>query len=172
MSNIKLTPFSELTETDIISFYEIRYSDYVHSNFGGEKPSLNSHLKWMKSAKDSLTYKGFAITLNNTVIGGCSLKSISKLNLNAEFDIFLSKSSSGKGYGRSALKKLLSYGFKNLKLNRIYAFLLESNQKAFELYSDIGFKKEGLLRENVYKNEMYLNSIIIGLLKKEYEDNY
>lgn len=171
MSNIELISLSNLNEKDLKLFYEIRYSDYVHSNFGGEKPSLNSHLKWVQSIKNSYAYKGFAITLNDTVIGGCSLKSISTLNSSAEFDIFLSQKWSGRGYGRSALKKLLKYGFRNLKLNRIYAFYLESNDKAFKLYSDLGFKKEGLLRENVYKNERYVNSIAIGLLKKEYEDN-
>lgn len=171
MSNIELSPFSDLTEQNFITFYDIRYSDYVHSNFGGKNPSLESHLIWVKSKIDSSYYAGFAITLEDTVIGGCSLKFISRINSNAEFDIFLSKSASGKGYGKNALKKLLDYGFNELNLHRIYAFYLDSNEKAYSLYEDLGFKKEGLLRENVFKNGKYYNSIVIGLLRNEYENN-
>jgi len=171
MGDIILRSFSDLKEQDFISFYDIRYSNYVQRNFGGEVPSLDAHLKWANSVTGSTTYKGFAITLNTVIIGGCSLKFISKINSNAEFDIFLSKSSSGKGYGKIVMKKLLHYGFMDLELHRIYAFFLESNEHAFKLYANLGFKKEGLLRENVYKNEKYLNSILIGLLKNEYEYN-
>lgn len=171
MGDIELTSFSDLTEQDFKTFYDIRYSNYVHSNFGGKYPSMESHLQWVNSSIDSSDYAGFAITLDHLVIGGCSLKNISMLNSSAEFDIFLSKSVSGKGYGKSALKKLLDHGFNKLKLHRIYAFYLEANKKAFSLYEQMGFKKEGLLRENVYKNGKYHNSIVIGLLKKEYENN-
>ena len=171
MSEIELIPFSRLSEHEIRMFYEIRYSDFVHQNFGGKKPDIHAHLKWIKSIAQSENYKGFSISLKDEVIGGCSLKNISQINHNAEFDIFLSKDFTGKGYGKTALEKLLKIGFFELKLHRIYAFLLKSNKNAFKMYSDIGFKKEGILRENVFKNKNYSNSIIIGLLKEEYERN-
>lgn len=169
MSEINLVPFLSLSDNEIRTFYEIRYSDYVHQNFGGKKPDIQSHIKWVKSVAQSENYKGFSISLKKEIIGGCSLKNISHVNHNAEFDIFLSKDFTGKGYGKIALEKLLKIGFVELKLHRIYAFLLESNKNAYKMYSDIGFKKEGVLRENVFKNKNYSNSIIIGLLKEEYE---
>ena len=171
MSEIKLVPFSNLTDQEIRSFYEIRYSDYVHKNFGGKKPDLESHVELIKSVGYSENYQGFSISLKKEIIGGCSLKNISKINHNAEFDIFLSGNFTGKGYGKDALLKLLEFGFRELNLHRIYAFLLESNTNAFKMYSNIGFKKEGVMRENVFKENHYSNSIIIGLLKKEYESN-
>lgn len=171
MSEITLVPFSDLTDQEIRTFYEIRYSDDVHQNFGGKKPGIESHVRWVKSIVHSKNYKGFSISLNQEIIGGCSLKNISQVNFNAEFDIFLSKDYTGKGYGKTALRKLLEFGFEELELHRIYAFLLESNVNAFKMYADLGFKKEGVLRENVLKNDNYSNSIMIGLLKKEYDSN-
>lgn len=169
MSEIQLVPISDISESDLKKFYKIRYSDYVHQNFGGSRPSLEVHLNWAKKVKDLDHYQGFVITKNRNVIGGCSFKNISTLNLNAEFDIFISKEFSGKGFGRIGLEELLLFGFKNLGLHRIYAFLIESNQKALRMYKDFGFKEEGVMREHVCKNSEYLNSIIIGILKEEYE---
>ena len=171
MNDIELVPFSNLTGQEVRAFHEIRYSDYVHQNFGGKKPDVTSHINWVKSVAQSENYKGFSISLKEEVIGGCSLKNITEINHNAEFDIFLSGDFTGKGYGKVALLKLIDYGFSELDLHRIYAFLLESNTNALKMYSEIGFKKEGVMRENVFKNNHYSNSIIIGLLKKEYESN-
>ena len=45
-----------------------------------------------------------------------------------------------------------------------------SNNDSIHLYRKIGFKDEGILRNHVYKNGEYLDSYVLGMLKKEYKE--
>ena len=60
---------------------------------------------------------------------------------------------------------LIKYGFNELNLNRIWCEVY-SNNNSIHLYKKLGFKSEGILREHVYKNGNYLNSHMLGMLKK------
>lgn len=172
MSGIELIPLSEQGQEQFKKLYEIRFSDFVQRNFGGEVPSLESHLEWMRSAVHSQQYRGYTINFGEEIVGGCSLKHISRVNMNAEFDIYLSEASAGKGFGRGALAQLVAIGFGELNLHRIYAYLIESNQGALNMYTKLGFVQEGVMRDHVRKDGTYHNSIIIGLLKEDYEGHY
>ena len=49
----------------------------------------------------------------------------------------------------------------------IYSHILEYNIASQRLHEKIGFKKEGVLRERVYKNGKYHNLIVWSILKGE-----
>lgn len=168
-TELEIKSFGELTEFQIKDYYRIRYSEFVHSNFGGRKPSLENHLKWFQSAANSESYRGFGALIGEELIGGFSLKNISTLNECAEFDIFLDREATGKGFAKVMMAKLLKTGFEEIELHRIYAFLLEENRKALSVYLKLGFKHEGVLRQNVKKQNRFHNSIAISILKHEYE---
>ena len=48
--------------------------------------------------------------------------------------------------------------------------VLESNNRAIALYDKLGFKKEGIKREAVYKNGEFVNMIFMAILKSEYKN--
>jgi len=49
--------------------------------------------------------------------------------------------------------------------------VLETNQRAINLYNKLGFIKEGVKREEVLKNNKWINSIVMSILKSEYKAN-
>lgn len=105
------------------------------------------------------------------IIGVAGLTYIHPIYRTGEFAIALGDASyRGKGYGSDTLKTLISYGFNDLNLNKIWCEVYESN-KAVEIYRKIGFKDEGVLRQHVYKNGKYLDSYILSMLRSEYESN-
>lgn len=67
-----------------------------------------------------------------------------------------------------AMKLLLEYSFFQLNLNRIGASCLTSHYYSPFLLMALGFQKEGLEREAIYKNGKYQDKILFSLLKKEY----
>ena len=71
----------------------------------------------------------------------------------------------GKGYGTDAVRAIVGYAFKELRLNCIYAVVLQYNTISQKLFERCGFKKEGLLRERVFKNGEHLDVISYSLLK-------
>jgi [ribosomal protein S5]-alanine N-acetyltransferase len=76
----------------------------------------------------------------------------------------------GKGYGREAMKLLLSYFFYDLKLERVTIDFFVDNKRAEMLYKSLGFKSEGILRHIVKKNSTFINLHLMSLLRQEYLD--
>jgi len=45
------------------------------------------------------------------------------------------------------------------------------NERAIKSYEKCGFKKEGILRQEIYIDGKYYDAIIMAMLKEEYEIN-
>jgi len=74
----------------------------------------------------------------------------------------------GKGYGTEAVRLLLRYGFEELNLHRIYAEVWSFNERSLRTCLKLGFREEGRRREAVFKNGVYYDEVVFGLLKKEW----
>ncbi|MCM3711765.1 GNAT family N-acetyltransferase [Sporosarcina luteola] len=105
----------------------------------------------------------------NTAIGVTSLINIDSKNRNAECIIDIGeKEFWGKGYGTEALKMLLEYSFLELNLHRVSLRVFSLNKRAIHIYNKLGFIKEGVVRESLYRNGKWHDIIIMGVLKREY----
>jgi RimJ/RimL family protein N-acetyltransferase len=128
--------------------------------------------KWIENAifndKNNIRL-AICLKENNKYIGNVNLLNIEWINRQAEFSIFIGeKKEWKKGYATEATKLMVAFGFNQRNLNRIYLTVLENNKVAIYLYEKIGFKKEGILREALFKDNKYYNLIIMSILKEEY----
>ena len=100
------------------------------------------------------------------LIGHVGLYNIDYRNRKAEFAILIAdKESRGKGYGKLCTQFMVSYGYEQLNLNRVELSVIEDNPIAISLYEKIGFEKEGLLKQSLYKNGKYHNVVLMAKLK-------
>ena len=76
----------------------------------------------------------------------------------------------GKGYTSEAMKPVLEYGFREMSLNRVEAFLNPENTPSRKLVEKYGFTHEGLLKEHYYNGTDYEDSACYRLLKSEYDE--
>lgn len=76
----------------------------------------------------------------------------------------------GKGLGVEIREILLDYAFQELNLNKVYAYVWEENEPMLALNKKVGFKVEGLLREDVLSHGELRSRYIMGILKDEYKD--
>jgi diamine N-acetyltransferase len=74
-----------------------------------------------------------------------------------------------RGYGTDAMYTLLRHGFETLNLNRIYLYVFEYNLRALHVYKKIGFVEEGRLRQDRYYAGDYHDTIILGILRGEWD---
>src|SRR5207244_2611241 len=62
-----------------------------------------------------------------------------------------------QGYGTEAMRVVLRYGFDVLALNKISLDVLEYNTRALRTYERLGFQREGVHREDIYKDGRFVN---------------
>jgi len=110
----------------------------------------------------------FWIVVNRRKIGQVNYNKIDKKNKKVEVDIIIgSKEDMGKGYGADALKTLMKYLFENLGVNKIWIESRANNPRAIRAYEKVGFKREGLLREEDYFEGKFVDCVRFGILSKE-----
>ncbi|NQG97470.1 GNAT family N-acetyltransferase [Streptococcus suis] len=108
------------------------------------------------------------LSSNLEAIGTVAITDIDMKNGLGQVHIKLDKElGRGKGYGTDALRTIVNYAFNELRLNCIYADVLESNHPSQKLLEKCGFRKEGLLRSRVYKNGRYIDVVSYSYLTKD-----
>lgn len=122
----------------------------------------------LKTREDNIV---FAICLNesNDHIGNVSLFDINYIDSNAGLTVFIGdEENRGSGFGTEAVELLLRYAFDYLNLHKVYCKTNAENP-AVGLYKNIGFKQEGMLREQSYEYGEYVDKIKMGILAREFD---
>jgi len=115
---------------------------------------------------------GIAITEDDRLIGVTGFHQIDQRTRQASFGITLGvKAEWGKGYGTEATGLLVRYAFETLNLNRVWLHVFEDNARGLRSYEKVGFKREGLLRQDNFREGRYGNTVVMGLLREEWAGN-
>jgi ribosomal-protein-alanine N-acetyltransferase len=73
-----------------------------------------------------------------------------------------------QGMMTEALLPIIEYGFTQMALQRIEAFISPNNIPSLKLVRNLHFEKEGLLRNHYLSNGIHEDSEVYSLLKKNY----
>lgn len=116
--------------------------------------------KWYAQLKKDRSQLVFAIIYNGIYVGNIGLKEIDHENKKGEYYILIGdKKYWNKGIGTKASKLLLSKCKRQLKLNKIYLQVAESNKSALKLYKKIGFVIEGRLKNEFIREGKHITMI-------------
>ena len=102
-------------------------------------------------------------------IGMCGFNNWSPLQRHAELAYELAPQYWGRGYMRSAVMALLEWGFSELDLNRVHAFVMTTNARSIRLIERCGFLREGTLRQYRIARGQPRDFHVYGLLAEEFE---
>jgi len=111
------------------------------------------------------------IFADEVLIGYFRLSNYSKENKNIYIGADIAKEYTGKGIAKKAYNLFIPFLFTEYNLNKISLEVLSTNQRAINLYDKLGFVKEGIKREEILKNNKWVDSIIMSILKSEYPPN-
>lgn len=102
-------------------------------------------------------------------IGYAGLHDINFIARKAEIRVVIGeKDFWGKGRGAEAMDLITYYGFDRLNLNRIYSGYTAENKGAARMNEKAGYRYEGILKEDIYRNGRYYDSIRVAILRKDY----
>ena len=103
------------------------------------------------------------------IIGSCSFFNWAQQHERAEIGYSLFEKYRGKGFMHEALKRIIDYGFGEMRLNRIEAFMEPGNEPSKRMIKKLGFKQEGVLREHYRSADKIHDSIVFSLLRSDYQ---
>ncbi len=119
-----------------------------------------------------ISFKNFIMTDKSSgrILGHCGFHTWLARHSRAEVGYhIIDEADKNKGYMTEALKAMFIYGFEQMNLNRIEAFVGPNNIASQALVKRLGFIMEGVLREHYYKPPAIEDSICFSLLRREYD---
>lgn len=155
--------FKQMSIDDVVFLNNIRNKyaeEYLHDS---RTFSIDETIEWFEKVKPN-----YLIVYNNNIkIGYVRLSNYSHTNNNIMVGMDIAPEFTNMGYGQYVYKKLIPYLFKEYSLNKLSLEVLSTNKRAIHLYEKVGFKHEGVKRQDVYKKGEYVDSILMSILKSE-----
>lgn len=110
----------------------------------------------------------FVIMLNENPVGRIGLHHLNLQNKIGSVGYWLDKNAEGYGIITKSCRKLISYGFQELNLNRIEIKAAVTNERSQAIPEKLNFKKEGILRQAEFVNNKFTDLFLYSLLKSEW----
>jgi ribosomal-protein-alanine N-acetyltransferase len=133
---------------------------------------LQTFLEWQKE-KPRNKFQ-FAITprdQDEKLIGNCGIRKAAADAWEADMGYEIDPNFWGRGYGTEAAQALLTFGFRELGLHRVWAHCIADNAASARVLEKVGLRWEGQLRENEWMKGRWWDTLIYGILDYEWEDH-
>lgn len=112
---------------------------------------------------------GVELVGEKRIVGTCTLFQIDRRNLRGEIGYALGRAYWGQGLMTDALTALFDHAFGAMHLQRLEADVDPDNAASLRILERFGFVREGVLRERWRVGGGVQDSIILGLLKRDWE---
>lgn len=139
---------------DLATFTHIDEAEKVINTFNTEFENKKG-FRWAIELKDE-----------KKVIGTCGYHNWFHEHFKAEIGYELNPKYWQKGYMKEAIQPILSYGFEEMNLHRIEAFIDPANISSEKLLFSTDFQKEGTMRDFFFEKGKFVDATIFGLIKK------
>lgn len=103
-------------------------------------------------------------------MGNVKLGPIDWIHRKATFGILVGEREFwGRGICREATALMVRYAFRKLGLNRVDLGVVAEHTSAIRCYEQVGFRREGVLRESQFRDGAFLDTIWMAILSREFE---
>jgi RimJ/RimL family protein N-acetyltransferase len=133
--------------------------------------SLHAEEEFLHQAAENETDVRLGIALRETdqLIGTAGLHPEYRCRT-ARFGIFFGDESfRNRGFGTTVTRMMVNHAFDTLNLNRVWLHVYEYNPRGIHVYEKVGFRTEGRLRQETYRDGRYWDVIVMGVLRSEWD---
>lgn len=131
-----------------------------------KKFTKKDELAYVKKILASKNDFSFSIFDGNVYVGQCGIHQIIWENKLGRLSLIIKREYWNKGYAKKVLKLMVKLAFPKLKLHKIWLMHWKENQKADHLYKKVGFKKEGVLKDEYYWRGKYHDMIRMAIVNR------
>jgi Acetyltransferases, including N-acetylases of ribosomal proteins len=109
----------------------------------------------------------FAVENNEgELVGRCGILRVDWKNALAELGIMIGMENRSRGYGTDAMQVLCRFCFEEMNLHKIKLSVLAFNEPALKCYEKCGFKREGLLKNEIFRQGKYHDVVVLGQIRE------
>lgn len=135
-----------------------------------EEKTRRSLERWMKPSEDIIHF-GIHRKDTDELIGFLLIALIEPEHRRCKLGLVIGeKGQWGQGYGTEAARCAVDHCFRELGMNRIGAEAYATNPRSVRLLEKVGFRREGVMRESVYKGGAFVDEYQYGLLRRDWEE--
>lgn len=153
--------FRKIEINDLMFINEVRNDcafEFLHDS---RKFTIDETISWFEK-----TNPDFYVILNgDKKIGYFRLSNYSNINRNIYVGADLHSDFRGVGLAFEAYKLFIPFLFSKYNLHKVSLEVLKTNLKAIKLYERLGFKYDGVKREEVLKGDKWVDSIIMSIVE-------
>jgi len=129
--------------------------------------SLDEHLRWFERASVDASRHLLIFEREGEALGFISLHEIAAGGI-ADWG-FYAAPDAPKGTGRQLGEHSLAYAFDHLAMHKVCGQALAFNERSIQFHQKLGFRQEGLLREQHFGCDRYHDVVCFGLLASEWK---
>ena len=128
--------------------------------------SLEEHKQWYARASQSPSKHLLVYELEGTPMGFVSFTGNS-IDRVADWG-FYSAPNAPKGTGLKLGRAALNYAFDVIALHKVYGQVVASNHASIKMHLKLGFREQGVLREEQKVSDDYVRLVCFGILHNEW----
>jgi UDP-4-amino-4,6-dideoxy-N-acetyl-beta-L-altrosamine N-acetyltransferase len=135
--------------------------------FSQNEISVEEHACWFKTLSKQLGRHLLIFEISGRPLGFINLNQL-KNSLTAEWGFYLDPDAP-LGTGRIFGKAVLSYAFETIGLHKICCQVLGFNERSIRFHLNLGFQREGVLRQQHFDGQAYHEVVCLGILSQEWD---
>ena len=106
---------------------------------------------------------------NHQLIGNCGIRMETPKAFQADIGYELDPKYWGQGYATEAAHAIVDFGFSTFRLHRVWSWCVADNVGSAHVLEKLGMRLEGRLRENEYYKKRWWDTLMYGILLKEWD---
>jgi ribosomal-protein-alanine N-acetyltransferase len=129
--------------------------------------------RYAEDARNDSAYAFFVYRKSDHVLlGGLTLANIRRGVAQAGcLGYWMGQPYAGQGYMADSVRALVRFAFGSLRLHRIEAACIPTNDASTRLLEGVGFRREGLARQYLCINGIWQDHLLYGLVRNEWSGN-
>lgn len=160
----------KMLEKDLKQVFTWRNSERIRNYMYTDKIiTWDEHCKWYQKTIDDKQTVNMICEFQGQPIGVANASQIDRQNSKCLWGFYLGVTNAPKGSGYAMGLQFLDFMFDNLLLRKICGEVLAFNAKSIGFHKNLGFREEGILKEHILKQNIYMDVVIFGLLSKEWQ---
>ncbi len=132
--------------------------------------TMDEHRSWFERTTTNSHKHLLIFELNARPSGYISFSEIACFGV-ADWGFYMSPDAP-RGSGRLLGRAALEFGFIQLELHKICGQAIQHNERSIRFHETLGFKEEGVLRDQHFDGIKYHHIICFGLLQSEWRQSH